>query len=221
MELGREGHRWPQAWRQMPELTLLLRAGPPAGKLPPKSQNRASPSSLWGCLWRGGSRTSRQRAEPTLLPQDGASCSQACKCGAGICPRMDQRPEGRWEPGKLGRETCAAGKPCCDSGGHGSRVLGKQVGPLPATDWPFLRGRVRYSKSITRKERKQTFLSSINSKRIHGLGEGWLPWQQMSTLGGLRCSWAQFTGVRAFCSCCYLLNFGCFWWYLGPNKAGG
>lgn len=219
MELGREGRRWPQAWQQMPELTLLLRAGPPAGKLPPKFQNRASPSSLWGCLWRGGSRSSRQRAEPTLLPQDGDSSSQACRCGAGICPRMDQRPEGRWEPGKLGRDVRCRQALLWWPWQQG--LGGAEVGPPPTADWPFLRGRVRYSKSTARKERKQTFPSSINSKRIHGLGEGWLPWQQMSTLGGLCCSWAQFTGVRVFCSCCYLLNFGCFWWYPGPNKAGG
>lgn len=157
-----------------------------------------------------GSRTSRQRADPTLLPQDGASCSQVGRYGAGICPRRGQRPEGRRDGGRLGRDACAVGKSWCDSGGQGSRVLEEQR-PRPAADWPFHR-KGRYSKSTARKERKQTLPSSINSKRIHALGEGWLSWQQMSTHGGLCCSWAQFTDVRVFCSCCYLLNFGCFWW---------
>lgn len=108
-------------------------------------------------MGKEGSRTSRKRADPTLLPQDGTSCSQVGRYGAGICPRRGQRPEGRRDPGRLGRDACAVGKFCCDSGGQGSRVLEEQR-PLPAADWPFHRkGEILKVNCQERKETNPSF----------------------------------------------------------------
>lgn len=68
---------------------------------------------------------SGQRAEPTRLPQDGATCSRACRCGAGMC----QEQMGEWKAGGReagGADIWTAGRACCDSGGRSSRASGEQ-----------------------------------------------------------------------------------------------
>lgn len=147
----------------MLELTLLLRAGPLARKLPPKSQNRASPSSLWGCLWRGApAPAGRGQSQPSCLRTE-PPVHRPADMGQKYAQEWtrDQRAGGSqasWAERRALHASPVVTQVVMAAGSWRSRS-----GAAACRRRPFLRGRVRHSKSTARKEKKRTFPSSINS----------------------------------------------------------
>lgn len=148
--LRRGGINGPELGSRCLGVNSAAESWPPAGKLTPAPEQSLPELALGMAVGRG---LQDQRAGGQSLQMWGKNLPKGLE------------PGGQVVAGRLGRDACTAGEPCCASGGHGSRVVGQPR--------PFHRGRLRHSKSTARKDREQTFPSGINSKRIHGLGEGW------------------------------------------------